>query len=45
MLWQKCLPQQFTQYIFLYDKFLALTQLEMTYQKVNSVVKQFLNEH
>ena len=45
MLWQKCLPQQFTQYIFLYDNFLALTQMEITYQKGNSVVKQFLTEH
>ena len=45
MLWQKCLPQQFTRYIFLYDNFLALTQMEITYQKGNSVVKQFLTEH
>ena len=45
MLWQKCLLQQFTQYIFLYDNFLALTQMEITYQKANSVVKQFLTEH
>ena len=45
MLWQKCLPQQFTRYIFLYDNFLALTQMEMTYVKANSVVKQFLTEH
>ena len=45
MLWQKCLPQQFTRYIFLYDNFLALTQMEITYQKVNSVVKQFLTGH
>ena len=45
MLWQKCLLQQFTQYVFLYDNFLALTQMEITYQKANSVVKQFLTEH
>ena len=45
MLWQKCLPQQFTQYIFLYDNFLALTQMETTCQKANSVVKQVLTEH
>ena len=45
MLWQKCLPQQFTRYIFLYHNFLALTQMEITYQKANSVVKQFLTEH
>ena len=29
MLWQKCLLQQFTGYIFLYDNFLALTQMEI----------------
>ena len=45
MLWQKCLPQQFTRYIFLYHNFLALTQMAITYQKANSVVKQFLTEH
>ena len=45
MLGRKCLPQQFTRYIFLYDDFLALTQMEITYQKANSVVKQFLTEH
>ena len=45
MLWQKCLPQQFTRYIFLYDNFLALTQMEITYQKANKVVRQFLTEH
>ena len=44
MLWKKCLPQQFTWYIFLYN-FLALTQIETTYQKANNVVKQFLTEH
>ena len=27
------------------DNFLALTQMEITYQKTNSVVKQFLTEH
>ena len=42
MLQQKCIPQQFTRYIFLYDNFLALTQMEITYQKANSVVKEFL---
>ena len=45
MLWQKCMPQQFTQYIFLYDNFLALTQMKITYQKANDVAKQFLKEH
>ena len=45
MLSQKCLPQQFTRYIFLYDNFLALTQMEIAYQKANSVVKQFVTEH
>ena len=45
MLWQKCLPQQFTRYIFIYDNFLALTQVEMTYQKANILVKQFLTDH
>ena len=45
MLWQKCLPQQFTRYIFLYHNFLALTQMAITYQKAKSVVKQFLTEH
>ena len=45
MLWQKCLLQQFTQYIFLYDNFLALTQMEITYQKANKAVRQFLTEH
>ena len=45
MLWQKCLPQQFTRCIFLYDNLLAVAQMEITYQKANSVVKQFLREH
>ena len=39
MLLQKCLLQQFTQYIFLYENFLALTQMELTYEKANCVVK------
>ena len=35
MLWQKCLLQQYIfRYIFLYDNFLALTQMEITYQKL-----------
>ena len=41
MLWQRCMPQQFTRYIFLYDNFLALTQMEITYQKANGVVNSF----
>ena len=45
MLWQKGLLQQFTQYIFLYDNFLTLSLMEITYQKANSVVKQFLTEY
>ena len=45
MLRQKCIPQQFTRYIFLYDNFLALTEMEITYQKANSVVKEFLKQH
>ena len=36
---------QFTQYIFLDDNFLVLTQMELTYEKANCVVKQFLTEH
>ena len=44
-LWQKRLPQQFTWYIFLYHNFLALAQVEKTYQKANSLVQQFLTEH
>ena len=44
-LWQKRLPQQLTWYIFLYDNFLALTQVKITYQKANSLVQQFLTEH
>ena len=42
MLWQKCLPQHLTRYNFLYDNFLALIQMEITYQKANNVVKQNL---
>ena len=42
MLWQKCLQQHLTRYIFLYDNFLALIQMEITYQKANNVVKQNL---
>ena len=45
MLWQKCIPQSFTRYIFLYDNFLALTQIEITYQEGSGMVKQFLKEH
>ena len=37
MLWQKCLPQQFTLCIFLYENFLGLTHMEITYQKANTV--------
>ena len=45
ILWQKCIPQSFTRYIFLYDNFLALTQIEITYQEGSGMVKQFLKEH
>ena len=45
MLWQKCIPRQFCQYIFLHDNFLALTQMEITYQKANAVVNEFLKRH
>ena len=45
ILWQKCIPQSFTQYIFLYDNFLALTQTEITYQEGSGMLKQFLKEH
>ena len=33
MLLQKCMQQQLTRYMFLYDNFLALTQMEINYQK------------
>ena len=42
---QKCMLQQFTWYIFLYDNFLALTQMEITYERANNVVKHILKEH
>ena len=44
-LWQKFMSRQFCRYIFLYDNFLALTQMEITYQKANAVVKEFLKRH
>ena len=31
MLWQKCMSRQFCRYIFPYNNFLALTQMEITY--------------
>ena len=39
------MSRQFCRYVFLYDNFLALTQMEITYQKANAVVKEFLKRH
>ena len=45
MLWQKCVPTQFCRYIYLKDTFLALTQMEITYQKANATVRKFVRDH
>ena len=45
MLWQKCVPTQFCQYIYLKDNFLALTQIEITYQRANGNVKKLIQDH
>ena len=42
MFWRKCLPNQLCRYIFLHDNFLPLTQIEITDQKANTIVKEFL---
>ena len=39
MLWQKRLPHKICYYVYLKDNYLALTQLRITFQRANVIIK------
>ena len=45
MLWEKCLPHAITKFIYLGENYNNLGDLKLTYQKANTVVKNFIEEN
>ena len=45
MLWDKCLPQAITRFIYLSENYNILGDPKLTYQKTNTVVKKFIEEN
>ena len=41
-MWGKCILKDLCKYICLQDNFMLLNQLEITYQKANTVVQNFI---
>ena len=44
MTWEKCIPTQFCKFIYLKDNFTQLCQAQITFQKANDVVKNFIEQ-
>ena len=43
-LWDECIPHDFTRYIYKNENYNAISNAKMTYQKVNAIVKNFIEE-
>ena len=44
MMWEKFIPTQFCKFVYLKDNFMQLCQAQITFQKANDVVKNFIEE-
>ena len=45
MLWNKYIPQEFCHYIYLKDNYLILIQHLITFQKANTIVRNFVKQN
>ena len=45
MLWNKYIPQEFCRYIYLKDNYLILIQLQINFQKANTIVRNFVKQN
>ena len=43
-IWDECIQHDFTRFINKQDNFLVKSNLKLTYQKTNAVVKEFIKE-
>ena len=43
-LWDECIPHDFTRYIYKNENYNAISNAKMAYQKVNAIVKNFIEE-
>ena len=44
MLWENCVPVQLCKFVYLKDNFTQLCQLQITFQKTNDIVKNFIEQ-
>ena len=44
MLWENCVPVQLCKFVYLKDNFTQLCQLQITFQKANDIVKNFIEQ-
>ena len=44
MLWEKCVPSQLCKFVYLKDNFTQLCQPQITFQKANNIVKNFVQQ-
>ena len=44
MLWENCVPVQLCKFVYLKDNFTQLCQLQITFQKANNIVKNFIEQ-
>ena len=42
--WDECIPDEFVRYIYKHKYYNQISQLNLTYQKVNTIVKEYLLE-
>ena len=44
MLWENCIPVQFCKFVYLKNNFTQLCQPQITFQKANDIVKNFIEQ-
>ena len=44
MIWDNCVPNKFSKFIYLKQNFIDLCQPHITYQKANNIVLTFIEE-
>ena len=44
VMWEKCVPTQFSKFVYLKDNFTQLCQAQILFQKGNDVVKNFIEQ-
>ena len=45
MLWDICLPQSFTRFVYMGDNYNILSEPKLTYQKANGIVKKVIEQN